>query len=61
MKTELINEICTIMNQHLSVEQNKILERTLHQVLSNFNIPDRVENLSEFGQKHQADQSIYCC
>lgn len=33
MKTELIQEICTLMRNHLSDEQNTLLERTLNQVL----------------------------
>lgn len=40
MKTTLINEICRQMKQHLSPEQNRILENTLHQIFTNYNLPD---------------------
>lgn len=51
MKTELINEICTTMKQHLSQEQNRMLAQTLQKVLANFNVPDRTDTINEFGQQ----------
>lgn len=51
MRTELISTICNTMNPHLSTEQAKLLERTLHQVLGSFNIPDRAESLTQAGQQ----------
>lgn len=40
MKTILTNEICKLMKRHLSSEQNRILELTLHQVFSIHNLPE---------------------
>ena len=40
MKTILINEICHLMQHHLSAEQNRILENTLHRVLANHALPE---------------------
>ena len=40
MKTLLTHEICRLMNHHLSLEQNRILESTLHQVFANYNLPN---------------------
>ena len=45
MKTQLTNEICHLMNTHLSPEQNWILKNTLLQVFSKFSLP---ENSPEF-------------
>ncbi len=39
MKLQLTNEICNLMCEHLSSEQNEILEKTLMQVFSNFSLP----------------------
>lgn len=40
MKTTLINEICGQMNQHLTEEQNRLLQDTLQRVFRQFDIPD---------------------
>ena len=40
MKTLLTHEICRLMNHHLSLEQNRILESTLHQVFANYTLPN---------------------
>ena len=40
MKTTLINEICDLMNEHLTDEQNQLLRTTLQKVFRQFNIPD---------------------
>lgn len=56
MKTTLIHEICATMTPHLSPDQNRLLERTLHQVLSNFNLPDRSEQISD--QAHQQNTKL---
>lgn len=47
MKTELIHEICTKMQQHLTFEQNKLLERTLCDVFKHFSFPDQEESVSK--------------
>lgn len=39
MKLQLTHEICNLMSEHLSHEQNEILEKTLLQVFSNFSLP----------------------
>lgn len=51
MKTELINTVCNMMKPHLSADQSQLLERTLRQVLGEFNIPDRTEDLSQSSQQ----------
>lgn len=52
MKTELIHEICQLMNNHLSPEQNQILKNTLEQVFQDFNLPDRSEQVSNDDQQN---------
>ena len=47
MKTQLTNEICSIMNSHLSPEQNRLLRGTLHQVFTSFSLPDSSPLFSE--------------
>ena len=39
MKTILSNEILLLMKEHLSPGQNRILESTLHQVFSSYELP----------------------
>lgn len=51
MKTELIQEICRLMSNHLSPDQNHILKDTLQQVFQNFNLPDRSEQVSSDDQQ----------
>lgn len=46
MEATLINEICRLMKDHLSAEQNTILESTLRKVFKNFGIPEQSEQLS---------------
>ena len=46
MKTQLTNEICDLMNCHLSPEQNRILKNTLLQVFSKFSLPEVSSSLS---------------
>ena len=46
MKTILVNEICQLMKQHLSLEQNRILENTLNQVFTNHNLPEASPELT---------------
>ena len=46
MKTQLTHEICTLMQSHLSEEQNQILEKTLLQVFSEFSLPAEKEEIS---------------
>lgn len=47
MKTQLTNEICRLMNSHLSSEQNHLLKNTLLQVFSKFTLPDNSSSFSE--------------
>lgn len=47
MKTQLTNEICRLMNNHLSSEQNRLLKNTLLQVFSKLSLPDNSPSLSE--------------
>ncbi len=51
MKTTLINEICNLMNEHLTDEQNQLLRTTLQKVFRQFNIPDDSGALSEQAQQ----------
>ena len=51
MKTTLINEICNLMSEHLTEDQNRILNVTLQKVFRQFNIPDSSENLSDQAQE----------
>lgn len=51
MKTTLINEICDLMNEHLTDEQNQLLRTTLQKVFRQFNIPDDSGALSEQAQQ----------
>lgn len=51
MKTTLINEICNQMSEHLTEDQNRILNVTLQKVFRQFNIPDSGENLSDQAQE----------
>lgn len=46
MKLQLTHEICNLMREHLSSEQNEILEKTLLQVFSNFSLPTAAEKLT---------------
>lgn len=46
MKSQLTHEICQLMSNHLSPEQNRILQKTLLQVFTNFSLPDNTENVS---------------
>ena len=46
MKAILVNEICQLMKQHLSLEQNRILENTLNQVFTNHNLPEASPELT---------------
>lgn len=46
MKTTLINEICDLMNEHLTDEQNQLLRTTLQKVFRQF--------------KHEASESFHC-
>lgn len=47
MKTILTNEICQLMKQHLSAEQNRILANTLHQVFSNHTLPEHPDETTK--------------
>lgn len=47
MKKILTKEICQLMQHHLSSEQNRILENTLHQVFTNHNLPENSSELTE--------------
>ena len=51
MKTELINEICSLMHEHLSEDQNRLLKHTLQKVFRQFNIPDDTGHLSNQAQQ----------
>lgn len=51
MKTTLINEICDLMNEHLTDEQKQLLRTTLQKVFRQFNIPDDSGALSEQAQQ----------
>ena len=51
MKTELINEICSLMHEHLSEDQNRLLKHTLQKVFRQFNIPDDSGHLSNQAQQ----------
>ena len=46
MEATLINEVCKLMQEHLTPEQNHILKATLHNVFKHFNIPEHSEHLS---------------
>lgn len=46
MKQELIHEICRLMNNHLTQDQNKLLKNTLSQVFTHFGLPDSSEQTS---------------
>lgn len=46
MKSQLTHEICQLMSNHLSPEQNRILEKTLLQVFSNFSLPASTDSVS---------------
>lgn len=60
MKTTLINEICGQMNQHLTEEQNRLLQDTLQRVFRQFDIPDNSLDLAAHpGNQHPASQSVY--
>lgn len=56
MKTALINEVCHLMNGHLTEEQNHLLRANLLKVFRQFNIPDDSCSLS--GQSDQADMRL---
>ena len=56
MEATLINEICRLMKDHLSAEQNVILESTLRKVFKNFSIPEQSEQLSP--QSHQTNTRL---
>lgn len=47
MKKILIKEICQLMHHHLSLEQNRILESTLHQVFTAHELPEVSSELTE--------------
>lgn len=47
MKNLLCNEICRLMNPHLSSEQTLVLKQTLLQVFSNFNLPEQTPASSQ--------------
>lgn len=46
MKAQLTHEICHLMDKHLSFEQMKLLENTLHQVFSDFNLPSSTDDIT---------------
>lgn len=51
MKTTLINEICDLMREHLTDEQNQLLRTNLQKVFRQFNIPDDSGALSPQAQQ----------
>ena len=51
MKTALINEICNLMNEYLTEDQNQLLRTNLQKVFHQFNIPDSSCNLSDQAQQ----------
>ena len=51
MKTTLINEICDLMREHLTDEQNQLLRSNLQKVFRQFNIPDGSGALSPQAQQ----------
>ena len=51
MKTTLINEICDLMREHLTDEQNQLLRSNLQKVFRQFNIPDDSGALSPQAQQ----------
>lgn len=51
MKTTLINEICDLMNGHLTNEQSQLLRANLQRVFRKFNIPDNSCEISEQAQQ----------
>ena len=51
MKTTLNHEICDLMREHLTDEQNQLLRTTLQKVFRQFNIPDDSGALSEQAQQ----------
>lgn len=54
MKTILTQEICRLMDHHLSVEQKRTLESTLYQVFSNYSLPDMSSNdSSDYSKKSE--------
>ncbi|MCI5700993.1 MAG: tyrosine-type recombinase/integrase [Lachnospiraceae bacterium] len=54
MKTELLHEICRLMKNHLSPEQNRILEATLCQTFSQYNISVSSAPLTSNDQQYNA-------
>lgn len=52
MKTILTHEICRLMNRHLSMEQKRILESTLHQVFTNYSLPNVPSDFSRENQQN---------
>lgn len=54
MKTELMNEICHLMKDHLSPEQNRILEATLCQVFNRFNVAVSSVPMTSSDQEHNS-------
>ncbi len=55
MKYALIHEISYLMSSHLSPEQNRILETTLNQVFTNFNIPESPEQIPPVNQRQNSN------
>ena len=47
MKTTLINEICGLMEEHLTDSQNQLLRSNLQKVFQQFNIPDSSSEVPE--------------
>lgn len=54
MKTLLTQEICSRMESHLSVEQNKILESTLTQIFDVLEFQDSPESLPQIDSRENA-------
>ena len=52
MKTELVHEICRLMKNHLSPDQNRLLETTLCQTFNRFDISVSPAQLSPNDQQH---------
>ena len=57
MEATLINEVCKLMQEHLTPEQNHILKATLHNVFKHFNIPEHSEHLSPQSSQTKRRQS----
>lgn len=55
MKSALIHEISYLMSSHLSPEQNRILETTLNQVFTNFNIPESPDQIPPVNQRQNSN------